>query len=148
MKPVSDEVRAQISMGVYFCPGHAEWQHYQHGVRDALAPYGDWRVVEGMLVTGRDAEPSVATCTILREDNGVCHVIGTHSERVKLLLPPEEPAPDKRTVERDALLREIDVGRARADRYEQALREIALATTLDGRAKLFGRLAREALDDC
>ena len=119
--------------------------------------YGSYRVVEGVLCVGA-SEGSVW----IREnpqDTPNFHV-GERGDHVKLILPPEEKEGD--SLNRKLLQAQSDKRDAqhRADRYEKALRHIAMnaeyaqepAVPLEvggnKRAwRLAGTIARGALDD-
>ena len=118
-----------------------------------FAEYGSYRVVEGELHLGTSGY-----------DEGFVHIhpeggpfrpasatrIGKPFDIVKLLLPPEEKEGD--SLNRKLLQAQSDKRDAqhRADRYEKALREIAVKPegyAYTGMPHLMAELAKEALDD-
>ena len=142
--------------------------------RRLLGKYGNYRVVEGGLGTiqgPRDRQPIV----VLRQPTGsMVEAIGLGAlgDTVKLLLPPEEKVQSDPAA--DAMRRRIGelewqlidesgdcelaysnlrAERARADKYEAALREIEKADRTPSDLELAGLLcdvvctARKALDD-
>lgn len=86
--------------------------------------YGDWRVVEGVLVADECEGPYRIRLRFSGGHGGFVEV-GQCGDRVKLILPPEK----KRDIERELsdLEAEAHRCRARAVRYERALREIVSA---------------------
>ena len=107
MKTLRDDAMRIALGGHYYLPSYDLF----------MAEYGDWRVVEGVLTT---KHRGVVVVEDPRDDAGCkgWHTLGKCGDRVKLIIPPEEPwgNTDYRKVAR----REA----ARADRYEKALREL------------------------
>ena len=128
-------------------------------IEATLKEYGSYRVVEGVLeeahwYRGRH----VGRLVVVRVEDGDPQYVnlGTIGDYVKLILPPEEKGvtdvtADMLRVSRaqtDASRAREASERARADRYEKALREIRDLPTTPGHLLAQARAtAREALDE-
>ena len=145
MKTLRDECERNWNNAKVVADGYAG----PSALEVALGEYGSYRVVEGQLryylstgqvyvVTDEYVEP---------HDKGVCIGNARKGDNVKLLLPPEEKellAAGTWTVPTAKWKAE----RARADRYEKALRDIVdVRTEPLGVAQEMKRKAREALDE-
>ena len=128
-------------------------------VRNELffSEYGDYRVVEGVLYVDEHGD-SGKTYTYMKLDGGGYVDIGDSGVHIKFILPPEEEpaglAAEMLEVSRaqtDAARGREAEERARANRYEEALREIAgtcwphLVPT--DRVALLRSMAKGALED-
>ena len=120
-------------------------QHYLPSYDMFMGEYGSYWVAEGVLKTVRQANGRLA----VELWDGMGHrvaIIGRVSDRVKLILPPEEKG-----VQADVEAQIVAIC-AERDRYERALREIAgipgevlyVSGTECQRPR---RIARKALDD-
>ena len=122
--------------------------------------YGDWRVVEGVLV-GKKYGDGVWVNDQRNDGVVVPRRVGEVGQRVKLILPPEEKVECDEWIRRsayDEICKAMAHKHARADRYEKALREIATRewkaqdSRPDTAAWVMGwefaaRIAEGALDD-
>ena len=114
-----------------------------------LDPYGDYRVVEGVLEQmgarvgvkyGRQVEG---------HDCVMIDPIGRIGDHVKLILPPEEKKEAGAELNAKAMYEAYKLAAGQRDRYEQALMDIAdVRTEPLGVAREMKRKAKEALDDC
>ena len=96
-------------------------QHYLPSYDMFMGEYGSYWVAEGVLKTVRQANGRLA----VELWDGMGHrvaIIGRVSDRVKLILPPEEKG-----VQADVEAQIVAIC-AERDRYERALREIDEAT--------------------
>ena len=120
--------------------------HYKAGYNTFMDEYGSYRVVEGVLKLA-DGQAWIET-----RGAGLYPCLGVDGDNVKLILPPEEKdvtdvTADMLRVSRaqtDASRAREASERARADRYEKGLREIAADRWAD---RVVRRIAREALDE-
>ena len=146
MKTLKSEIIASLEMAHMFCPSPQALAHYTHGVKDAMAVYGDYRVVEGVLrIFQRLEDGRWEACVSFTENGDLGSVtIGVEHDTVKLILPPEEKGPELYSVEST-----YQHERDRADRYETALREIAdsSAPAIEAVAGEARQIAEGALDE-
>ena len=119
------------------------WKDWPIRVPDGpfLEEYGFYRVVEGRLTTKYGQRNDRCDRVVIVGKGvgaGECWTeVGYLGKTVKLILPPEE----KELPTVIDLVRRLGFERSRANKFEQALREIACAP---GDLR---RIAREALDD-
>ena len=115
-----------------------------------LDRYGEYRVVEGVLYYESNnprplPERGQRNMVVVQTASGGIVELGPLGNRVKLIIPPEEPP----TPVLD-MAKKLGAERARANRYEKALREIQTSQrqcdwkTIAAYRK---KLAREALDE-